>query len=64
MGEKMLIRIDDAEITPNPVDAGGRFIIRVRVTEILQGISTSTGEYLETSGGLCIKASGVEKGGK
>lgn len=52
------IRIDAAEITPNPVSTGARFLISVSVTEILAGILTEDGDYLETADGLCLVREG------
>lgn len=49
------IRINEVKITPNPVFAGQRFIISVDVSEIVQGILTADGCYIETSDGSAIE---------
>lgn len=49
------IRINEVKITPNPVLTGQRFIISVDVSEIVQGILTMDGYYIETSDGSAIE---------
>ncbi len=52
------IRIDAVEITPQPVMAGTQYIIAVTITEILAGIITGDGYYIETADGLCLVREG------
>lgn len=49
-------RIDDVNITPNPVNTGKTLIISVKVTDIIPGILTADGCYLETADGMAIGA--------
>lgn len=52
------IRIDNVEIVPNPVTVGARFLISVTITDILSGILTAAGDYIETADGLCLVREG------
>lgn len=52
------IRIDAVEITPNPASTGARFLIAVTITDILAGILTAAGDYIETADGLCLVREG------
>lgn len=52
------IRIDAVEIVPNPVTVGAWFLISVTITDILAGILTADGNYLETADGLCLVREG------
>ena len=52
------IRIDAVEITPQPVAAGAQYLLAVTVTDILAGILTADGYYIETADGLCLTREG------
>ena len=52
------IRIDAVEITPQPVVAGAQYLLAVTVTDILAGILTADGYYIETADGLCLTREG------
>lgn len=52
------IRIDAVEITPQPVMVGAQFLIAVTIADILDGILTADGCYIETADGLCLVLEG------
>lgn len=52
------IRIDAVEITPQPVMTGAQYLIAVTITDLLAGIITGDGYYIETADGLCLVREG------
>ena len=52
------VKITVVTITPNPVNAGAKFVISVSVAEDIPAILTSDGYYIETSDGYAIERTG------
>lgn len=52
------IRIDAVEITPQPVTVSAKYLLAITVTDILAGILTADGYYIETADGLCLTREG------
>ena len=52
------IRIDAIYVYLLPVTVGAQYLLAVTVTDILAGILTADGYYVETADGLCLVREG------
>ena len=54
----MNIRIDSVELVPNPVNTKAQLLIAVTIPEILAGLLTADGCYIETVDAACLVTEG------